>query len=187
MHAVRTVDVPRPTGGGLGVSSRRKRRHALEFLLAFKVLGEPCIYQFVMDDGSPVPLDQITEEEAAEVASDVEYLGRKDPPTLDGLLEQLYAASAHSDRSRVAPALDCVLAYVDHWSALSPERIAVLFDRLEPARLVRAVGQTLLAATRLDGRHSTSRQAFFLRFLDDLRARGTPEPTIRRLAEGLQT
>jgi hypothetical protein len=51
--------------------------------------------------------------------------------------------------------------------------VAALFERLDPSRLVRAVGQTLLASTRLSGDRSVARQDFLSRFLEDLRSRGT--------------
>lgn len=187
MHNNHVVDVPRPTGETFGGSLRHARRRALDVARAFDILGEPYTSRFVMEDGTPVPPDQITEQESAELSADLQYLSRSDPPAVDVLLEQLYAASSHSDRSRVAPALDRLLAYVDHWSALSPKRVDALFEQLEPSRLLRAVGQTLLAATRLDAHLSHARQLFLVRFMDDLRARGTPEATIRRLAEGLGT
>jgi hypothetical protein len=116
----------------------------------------------------------------------LQYLSQGGLPTLDVLIDLLYAASSHNDRSRVGSALDRLLEYVDHWSKVSPERVAALFNGLDPAQLVRAVGQTFLAATRLDGHTSPERHAFFLRFIDDLRVRGTPESTILRLVRGLE-
>ena len=109
------------------------------------------------------------------------------PTSLDALLEMLYAASSHSDRSHIAPVLDRLLAYLDHWRTFSPGRVDALFERLDPSRLVRAVGQTLLASTRLACDRSVARHRFLSRFLDDLRIRGTPEATITHLQEGLET
>lgn len=103
------------------------------------------------------------------------------PLSLDALLSTLYAASAHDDRSLVATALDHLLKFLGYWSARSPKRVAELFERLEPARLVRAVGQILLASTRSGAVRSAARQDFLRRFLEDLRLRGTAEATIERL------
>jgi len=97
--------------------------------------------------------------------------------SLDVLLEELYAASSCSSRSYIAPALDSMLTHVKHWRERAPELITALFERLEPSRLVRAVGQTLLASTRHAGGCSIviARRAFLSRFLEDLRIRNTPE------------
>lgn len=84
--------------------------------------------------------------------------------SLDELLDELYAASSHSDRSRIAPALDRMLVCVDHWRLSSPGTIADLFERLDLSRVVRAVGQTLIASTRLYGDRSKTRQGFVSRF-----------------------
>src|SRR5690606_38775824 len=108
-------------------------------------------------------------------------LATKEPPSLPALLDLLYAASSSDERSRIAPALDRMLEYVDHWST----GVDALFERLDPSRVVRAVGQTLLAAARQVGYRSAARQAFLARFIEDLRMRGTPEATIRRLEQGL--
>jgi hypothetical protein len=110
-----------------------------------------------------------------------------EPISLDALLEMLYAASSHSDRSRIAPALDRLLAYVEHWSASSPARVAALFERLDPSRVARAVGQTLLAEARLTCDRSVARRGFLSRFLEDLRIHGTPEAMIVRLRKELET
>jgi hypothetical protein len=185
MQTIRTIDVPRQAGIGINPASRRARRRALEALWALDALGVPCTYRLVMADGSAVPSDQITEQDSADVLMDLERLTMSAPLSMDALIDLLYAASSHPDRSRIAPALDRLLDYVDHWSEVSPEPIAALFERLDPSRLVRAAGQTLLAATRLDGHRSAARQAFLSRFLEDLRARGTPETAIRRLEQGL--
>jgi hypothetical protein len=141
----------------------------------------------VMPDRTVVPSDQVTGQDSADVRGDLEYLSTMDPTSLDGLLTMVYVASSHSDRSRIAPALDRLLSYLDHWRAVSPERVAALFERLDPSRLVRAVGQTLLASTRLSGDRSVARQEFLSRFLEDLRSRGTPEAMIARLRRGLET
>jgi hypothetical protein len=141
----------------------------------------------VMSDGTTVPSDQVTDQDSAEVRGDLEHLSTMIPTSLDALLRMLYVASSHSDRSRIAPALDRLLAYLGHWSAASPGRVAALFERLEPSRLVRAVGQTLLASTRLACDRSVARQEFLSRFLEDLRIRGTPEAMIARLRKGLET
>lgn len=122
---------------------------------------------------------------------DLEHPSAVDPAPLDALpldalLEMLYVASSHGDRSLVPAALDRLLEYLDHWGSSSPGRIAALFDRLDPSRLVRAVGQTLLAWTRLAGDRSAARREFLARFLVDLRIRGTPEATISRLREGIE-
>jgi hypothetical protein len=140
----------------------------------------------VRPDGTAVPSNEITHQDSAEVLDDLEHLSTMTPPSLDALLTMLYAASSHGDRSRIGPALDRLLAYLEYWSASSPEQVAALFDQLEPSRLVRAVGQTLLAAARLAGNRSMARQGFLLRFLEDLRIRGTPEAVIARLKEGLE-
>ncbi|MFO0762065.1 MAG: hypothetical protein U0359_36840 [Byssovorax sp.] len=150
------------------------------------LLGEPCTYRLIALDGAAVPPDQISSQDLAELAADLEHLGVREPLSLDSLLDVLYTASSHSDPSRMAPALDRMLEYVEHWSTVTPEQIATLFERLDPSRLVRAVGQTLLAATRLACHASAARQTFVSRFFADLRARGTPEPTVRRLEEGLR-
>lgn len=184
---IHTIDVPRPVGGEFNPASHRIRRRQLDALGALMALGEPCAHRLVMADGSPVPADQVTDQDLADVVGDLERIGRRDVPSLDVLLELLYAVSSHSDRSRVASALDRLLEYVDHWSATAPEHVVALFERLDPARTVRAVGQTLLAATRMSRDHLPARQAFLERFLADLRARGTPETTIRRLEQGLET
>ena len=73
IQIVHTVDVPRPTLG-FNVSARRARRHAVDTLRAFETLGESCTYRFVMEDGSPVPPDQITEQESADLLTDLHYL-----------------------------------------------------------------------------------------------------------------
>lgn len=184
-QAARTIDVPRLAGGALNLAAHLARRRALDILRALDAIGEPCPYRLVMPDGSALPSDQVTEQDAVDVAVDLEHLGRA-PPTLEALIASLYVASSHEDRSRVAPALDRLLDYVDRWSQVSPERVAMLFERLEPARLVRTVGQTLLAATRLACHDSAARRAFLSHFLEDLRARGTSEATIRRLQQGLE-
>jgi hypothetical protein len=186
----RSVDVPRPAppaGGRLCSPARRARRHALDVLRAFVAIGEPYAYRVVAPDGTAVAPDQVTEQDDADVRGDLEHLGAIEPTPLDALVTMLEEASSHGDRSRVAPALDRMLSYVDSWSALSPARLAELFERLTPSRLVRAVGQTLLAATRLPGDGSPARRAFLAAFLEDLRARGTPEETIARLRRGLET
>jgi hypothetical protein len=186
IQAIRTVDVPLTTGVEFAPASRHARRRALDALHALATLGEPWACRMVLADGSIVPPDQVTEQVVADVQSDLERLGTRDLLSLDALIEQLYAASSRHDRSAVAPALDRLLDYVDSWSPVSPERVAALFERLDPSRLVRAVGQTLLAATRLASRGSAARQAFLSRFLEDLRVRGTPEATIRRLEQGFE-
>jgi hypothetical protein len=106
------------------------------------------------------------------------------PPALSALLEMLYAASSHLDQSRIARALDCLLAYADHWRASSPEHVATLFEQLDPSRLTRSIGQTLLASTRCD--LSVARRKFLSRFLEDLHSRGAPEAQIARLRAGLE-
>jgi len=141
----------------------------------------------VMPDGTAVPSNQVTDQDLAEIRDDLEHLAEMAPTSLDTLLRMLYTASSHSDRSRIAPALDRLLEYLDYWSVASPVRVAALFERLEPSRLVRAVGQTLLASTRLAGDRSAARQEFLARFLEDLRIRGTPEAMITRLRKGLET
>lgn len=190
-QTVRTIGVPRlaarPAGGGLDLPAHRARRRALEALRALDVVGEPCTYSIVMPDGTAVPADQVTDQDSTEVFCDLEHLGTRDPLSLDALLGLLYAASSHRDRSRIAPALDRLLDYVDHWNAVSPERVTALFDRLAPSRLARAVGQTLLASTRLACYRSVARREFLSRFLENLRDRGTPEATIARLQQGLET
>jgi hypothetical protein len=108
------------------------------------------------------------------------------PNSLDALLGMLYAASSHGDRSHVPPALDRMLAYLGRSRVSSPGHIAALFERLEPSRLVRAVGQTLLASTRLACDRTVARQEFLSRFLEDLRIRGAPEAIIARLRQGLE-
>jgi hypothetical protein len=119
--------------------------------------------------------DQVTDQDSDEVLGDVAHLATIDVTPLDALVEMLEAASSHSDRSLIPAALDRLLEYLDHWSASSPGRVVALFDRLNPSRLVRAVGQTLLASTRLAGDRSAARREFLVRFLDDLRNRGTSE------------
>jgi hypothetical protein len=141
----------------------------------------------VMPDGTAVPSNQITDQDLAEIRGDLEHLAEMAPTSLDALLRMLYTASSHSDRSRIAPALDRLLEYLDYWSVASPGRVAALFERLEPSRLARAVGQTLLASTRLAGDRSAARQEFLARFLEDLRIRGTSEAIIVRLRKGLET
>ena len=108
-----------------------------------------------------------------------------EPTTLDDLLDMLYAASSHSDRSLIPAALDRLLEYLDHWSSSSPGRVTALFEQLDPSRLVRAVGQTLLASTRLAGVRTAARREFLARFVEDLRNRGTPEALIATLHKGL--
>jgi len=190
-QTVRSVDVPRvaagPTSGFPDLTARRVRRRALDVLRAFEAVGEPCTYRIVMLDGTAVPPNQVTDQDSAEVLGDLKHLTTMETTSLDALLEMLYAASSHSDRSRIAPALDRLLAYVAHRSMSSPGRVATLFERLDPSRLVRAVGQTLLASTRLAGDRSVARQEFLSRFLEDLRIRGTPEAIIARLQRGLET
>jgi len=187
---LRSVDVPHvagPTNRFPDLTAHRVRRRALDVLRALEAVGEPCTYRMIMSDGTVVPSTQVTEQDSAEVLGDLEHLSTMAPTSLDVLLETIYAASSHSDRSRIAPALDRLLSYVDYWSAASPERVAALFERLEPSRIVRAVGQTLLASTRLAGDRSMARQEFFSRFLEDLRIRGTSEAVIARLRKGLET
>ena len=185
-QTVRTVDVPRPAGGELDPAAHWARRRALDVLRALDAVGEPCTYRVVMPDGTAVPPDQVTDHDSTDVVSDLEHLGTTAPLSLDALLRMLYAASSHHDRSRIAPALDRLLDYVDHWSAVAPERVSGLFERLAPSRIVRAVGQTLLASTRLTCNRSAAHREFLSRFLEDLRARGTPEATIARLREGIR-
>ena len=190
-HILRSVDVPRVTAGSTSgfpdLTVRRVRRRALDRLRALDAIGEPWTYRMVTLDGTAVSSNQVTDQDSAEVLGDLEHLSTMVPTSLDALLEMLYAASSHSDRSRIAPALDRLLAYLDHWRAFSPGRVAVLFERLDPSRLVRAVGQTLLASTRLASDRSVARQEFLSRFLEDLRVRGTPEEMIARLRKGLET
>jgi hypothetical protein len=100
---------------------------------------------------------------------------------LADLVEMLESASERSDRSLIPAALDRLLEYVDHWSSSSPEDVAALFERLDPSRLVRAVGQTLLAWSRFAGDWSAAREKFITRFIEDLRDCGTPEAVITRL------
>lgn len=90
------------------------------------------------------------------------------------LAHRLYAASTRIDPALLAPALDQLLVHVE-----SAEDTAPIFDALDPWRLARAVGQTLLAATR--GNRSPARQAFAERFLAALRGRGEPEAILRRM------
>jgi hypothetical protein len=139
----------------------------------------------VMPDGTAVAADQVTDQDSAEIRGDVEHLSAMHPTPLDALLQMLYAASSHSDRSRLAPALDRLLVYVSYWGTESG-RVAALFERLDPSRLVRAVGQTLLASTRLAGDRSVARQEFLTRFLEHLRERNTPEAVIARLRKGFE-
>lgn len=187
----RFVDVPLVTTGSTGgfpdLVAHRVRRRALDALRAFEVVGEPYTCRMVMPDGTALPANQVTDQDWAEVRGDLEHLATMAPISLDALLESLYGASAHSDRSRVAPALDRLLAYVGYWSVASPRRVDALFERLDPSRLVRAVGQTLLASTRLAGDRSVARKEFLSRFLEDLRIRGTDEAVITRLHKGLDT
>lgn len=189
--ALRSVDIPRITGGPTTrfpeLAAHRARRRALDILRAFEAIGEPCTYRIVMPDGTLVPSEELTDQDSAEVRGDLEHLATIVSTSLDALLGMLYAASSHGDRSRIAPALDRMLAYLDHWRSSSPERVTALFERLEPSRLVRAVGQTLLASTRLAGDRSAARQEFLSRFLEDLRIRGTHEASIARLRKGLET
>lgn len=187
----RSIDIPRvaagPTSRFPDLTTRRNRRRALAALRAFEAVGEPCTWRIVMPDGTAVRSDQVTDQDLAEVRGDLEHLATMAPPSLNALLELLYAASSHSDRSRIAPALDCLLAYLGYWNAVSPRRVAAIFERLDPSRVVRAVGQTLLASTKLAGDRSIARQEFLSRFLEDLRVRGTSEATIARLRKGLET
>ena len=91
---------------------------------------------------------------------------------LDALMEQLYAASVREDRAGVGPALDSLLEYVERCHTVRDLRsMDALYDALEPARLVRAVGHTLLAATWLIGDRSAARAQFALRFVADLELR----------------
>ncbi len=181
------IDVPRPTKALFDVASRRARRRALDELLAFETLGASCTYRIIAEDGLPVPADQITDRDRLDISTDLQHLARRGAIELDVLLALLYEASAHEDRSKVGPALDRLLEYVDYWTDLAPDRVDALFENLDPSKLRRAVGQTLLAATRLDGFRSAARQSFYARFIDDLRTQGTPEATIRRLTEELKT
>jgi hypothetical protein len=187
----RSVDVPRVTTRSTGrfpdLAARRMRRRALDALRAFEVVGEPCLWRMVMPDGAAVPSNQVTDQDWAEVRGDLERLATIAPISLDAVLETLYSASSHGDRSRIGPALDRLLAYVGYWSVASPGRVDALFERLDPSRLVRAVGQTLLASTRLAGDRSVARKEFLSRFLEDLRIRGTDEAVITRLHKGLDT
>jgi len=187
----RSVDVPRVTTISTGrfpdLAARRMRRRALDALRAFEVVGEPCLWRMVMPDGVAVPSNQVTDQDWAEIRGDIEHLATMAPISLDALLETLYSASSHSDRSRIAPALDRLLTYVGYWNVVSPGRVDALFETLDPSRLVRAVGQTLLVSTRLAGDRSIARQEFLARFLEDLRIRGTDEAIITRLREGLDT
>lgn len=190
-QSTRSVDVPRVTNRSTGrfpdLTARRRRRRALESARAFEVVGEPYTCRMVMPDGAAVPSNQVSDQDWAEVRGDLEHLAIMAPIALDALLEVIYGASSHSDRSRIAPALDRLLAYVGYWSVASPGRVDALFERLVPSRLVRAVGQTLLASTRLAGDRSAARQDFLARFLEDLRNRGTDDAIITRLRKGLDT
>lgn len=190
-QTVRSIAVPRAAAASNGtfpdLAMHRVRRRALDALRALEAVGEPCECRLIMADGTAVPSEQITDHELADIRRDLEHLSKRTPIALDALLRTLYDASSYSDRSRIPPALDRLLAYVAYWNATSPERVAALYDRLEPSRIVRAVGQTLLAATRLSGDRSHARQEFLSRFLADLRTRGTPEAVIERLQKGLQT
>ncbi len=100
------------------------------------------------------------------------------------LLEMLYAASWHKDWSLIPAALDHLRRCLDNWHINSYNPI--LFEQLDPSRLVRLIGQTLLASTRSLVGQSAARQAFLSRFLDDLRIRGTPESTIVLLQKELE-
>lgn len=187
---IRSIPVSRvadqPAGGYLNLPARRSRRRSLDALRALETVGEPCTYRILAPDASAVPADQLTAQDSTEIIRDLAHIDAMNPPPLDALVRMLYAASSHGDRSRVAPALDRLLSYVDYWSAASPGRVAALFERLTPSRLVRAVGQTLLASTRLAVNRSDARSAFLSNFLEDLRVRGTPEATIARLRKGLE-
>jgi len=112
--------------------------------------------------------------------------GHKDVPHDDAVetftalrivIHELYAASAAGDRARIAFALDLMLDHIDRWRGSSPTTIAELFRRLDPVQCVRAVGQTLLAVTRVTNDSPVARRAFMERFLAVLRERG--EPTLR--------
>lgn len=184
IHVSRVAD--RPAGGYLDLPARRARRRSLDALRALEAVGEPCTYRIVAPDASAVPADQLTDQDSNDVISDLAHLDTMNPPPLDALVGMLYAASSHGNRSRVAPALDRLLSYVDYWTAASTGRVVALFERLTPSRLVRAIGQTLLASTRLAIHRSEARSAFFSNFLADLRLRGTPEATIARLRKGLE-
>lgn len=186
---MRSIDVPRarPQGDGrFDPASRKARRKKLDIVRALEAIGEPCVYRLVMSDGTPIPSGQVTDQDSAEIFQDLDRLAAMDPISLEALLTMLYSASSHEDRSRVASALDHMLACVDHWSSMRPARVVALFERLEPSRLVRAVGQTLLASTRLDRDRSPARRDFLSRFLEDLRVRGVPEARIARLRQGLE-
>jgi hypothetical protein len=154
-------------------------------LRALDAVGETYTYRVVALDGTLVPPEDVTEQDLFEIRGDLEHLDTREPPSLEALLALLYTVSSDRDRSRIAPALDRLLEYVDCWSASAPERVDALFDQLVPSRIVRAVGQTLLAATRLPRFQSNARSGFLSRFLEDLRARGTLEATIDRLRRGL--
>ena len=185
-----SIDVPRVVAGPASafpdLRAHRTRRHALAKLRALVAVGEPCTYRMVTLDGEVVPAEQVTDQDSADIRGDLERLSTMRPLSLDALLGMLYAASSHSDRSQISPALDQLLAYLSYWRTVSPERIIALFERLDASRLVRAVGQTLLASTRLGGDRSVARQAFLARFFEDLRARNTHEAVIARLCKGLE-
>jgi hypothetical protein len=79
--------------------------------------------------------------------------------SLDSLLETI--AANPSDPAT----LDQMREFV---GAAPFEQTEALFDRLDPSRLPRAVGQTLLASTRLAGYTSQARSDFLERFLRNL-------------------
>jgi hypothetical protein len=102
-----------------------------------------------------------------------------------------YASSRDGDRSLIPPALDRMLAIADRWRNTRPDRISELFDLLDPAMLLRCVGQTLLAWTMkmpfssVEFR-SGSRGRFLSRFIQDMRARGTPDLVIDRIRRAFE-
>jgi hypothetical protein len=188
---IRNIDVPRGSSGPGSefpdLARRRARTRKLRGMGALMAVGESVDFRMIHPDGSAIPSDQLSEQERDGVQAELEHLSTLAPRSLDDLLQLLYEASAYSDRSRIGRALDDMLAYVEYWSFVLPEHVVTLFDRLEPSRLVRAVGQTLLASTKLDGDRSSARQAFIVRFLEDLRIRGTSDAVIARLRGGFES
>jgi hypothetical protein len=98
----------------------------------------------------------------------------------DDLQSVLYDACADPDRSSIDRALDLMLVWMDAWWT-DPRNIDNLFTSLDPTRLVRSIGQTLLARTDMPSRDTSARRAFVDRFLVAESARGASPETIDRL------
>ena len=106
---------------------------------------------------------------------------RETEDLLEILYEASHLASRHGDRSGIPMALDLMLERLDRSLETDRELADELLANLDASRVVRAVGQTLLVATRFDQMLSTQRKRFSARFIETLKERGVDEEVIERM------